>query len=86
MASGGFVVSIRATKRSWISVTADGKHLMSLELTPDDSKSIRAHSKVSLTTGNAGGVEISFNGKPIPPLGGDGEVRRATFTPEGIQQ
>lgn len=85
-AGDGFVVSIHATKRAWISVTADGKHVISGELTPADSKSFRAHSRVLLTTGNAGGVEISFNGKPIPPLGAEGEVRKATFTPEGIEQ
>lgn len=84
-AGEGFVVSIRATKPAWISVTADGKHMMSLNLTPSDAKSIRARNTILLLTGNAGGVDISFNGKPIPALGGDGEVRKATFTPGGIQ-
>jgi cytoskeleton protein RodZ len=83
---GEFIVSIRATKPAWISVTADGKHVMSSTMSPADAKSIHARNSISLTTGNAGGVEISFNGKPIPPLGGDGEVRKATFTPEGIKQ
>lgn len=83
---GEFVVSIRVTKPAWISVIADGKHVMSSTMSPADAKSIHARNSISLTTGNAGGVEISFNGKPIPPLGADGEVRKATFTPEGIKQ
>ena len=34
-----------------------------------------------MLVGNAGGVEISLNGKPIGPIGPRGQVRVVEFTP-----
>jgi len=81
----GFVVQIRATKDSWIQVTADGT-LSEALLKPAEEKLVRARNLVVLKTGNAGGVEVSFNGQPLPPLGSDNQVTTVTFTPEGLQR
>jgi hypothetical protein len=36
-----------------------------------------------LKTGNAGGVELSYNGRQLPVLGKSKEVKSLTFTSEG---
>ena len=38
------------------------------------------------TTGNAGGIEVSYNGRPLPPLGTINEVKSLTFTSDGPHQ
>ncbi len=81
----GFVVQIRVREDAWISITADGEEKPAGILTPKTEKTIHAMREVVLKTGNAGGMEISFNGKPLPPVGVAGEVRTITFGPEGIR-
>jgi hypothetical protein len=35
--------------------------------------------------GNAGGVAITLNGKPVPPVGPRGQVRVIQLSPGGVQ-
>ena len=39
----------------------------------------------NLLIGNAGGLEISLNGKPIGPVGPRGQIRIVELTPAGFQ-
>lgn len=84
--AGGFVLSIRATQDSWVSITADGKSVLTGTLRPTEEKSIHAKDRVILKTGNAGGVEIAFNGKVLNAIGRDNEVRRVVITADGSIQ
>lgn len=81
----GFVVVVRARKESWISASADGRQLFSRILKPETTAPVRAKETVKLVVGNAGGVEISFNGKPIDPVGDENRSRTLVFTPQGLQ-
>jgi len=81
---GEFVLQIRARQDSWVSITADDKVLM--QGTLKGEKTIRAKNKVVLTTGNAGAVELSFNGQPQPTLGAGNQVKTVVFTPDGLQR
>lgn len=82
----GFVLSVRATKDSWVSITADGKAVMTGTLRPPEERSIRAHDRIVLKTGNAGGVEIAFNGRAINAIGRENEVRRVVISADGSVQ
>lgn len=81
----GFNLQIRAKRESWVSVTVDGKPVMSGTLEAADEKSFYARERVTLKTGNAGGVEIALDGKSLAPIGRDNEVRTVVFTPQGMQ-
>ena len=83
---GVFVLHIRARQDAWVSVVADGQEVLSGILNASSEKDVRARQQVVLKTGNAGGVEVSLNGKPYASLGGLNEVRTLTFTADGIQQ
>lgn len=80
----GFVVLIRAREDSWVSITADGKPFSARLLNADSVEEVRATREVVLKTGNAHGVDVSYNGKPVSL--GDREVTTVTFTPDGIQR
>jgi cytoskeleton protein RodZ len=81
-----FLVVVRAKEDSWVSLTADGKTVVSRILAAGEQRLVRAGSEVVLYTGNAGGLEVSFNGKSLGSLGNESEVRTLTFTPSGLVQ
>jgi len=64
---------------SWIRVTIDGN--VSMEGTFSAGTSKMFHGRMALVRiGNAGGVQLFVDGKPIGKLGGPGDVIERTFT------
>jgi cytoskeleton protein RodZ len=78
-------VGLSADETTWISISSDGKNVFSQSLEPHQTKIVEASAKVRLLVGNAGGLEISLNGKPIGPIGPRGQVRVVELTPAGFQ-
>ena len=83
---GALVLAVRANQESWVSMVVDGKPYMDQVLVPGNEQMVRAREKIVLKTGNAGGLQISYNGKALAPLGKGGQVRTVTFTSTGVQQ
>ena len=83
-AGGPIDVKIHANQDSWVSITADGKTIMKGTLAAASEKAVRAKEQVVVVLGNAGGVEVSYNGKPLE-VGKSGEVKKITFTPSGYE-
>ena len=70
-------IVLRATTDSWIAIRdADQGVLFSHLLKPGETYRVPDRSGISMRTGNAGGLEITVDGKPAPPIGGMGAVRR----------
>jgi cytoskeletal protein RodZ len=84
-ASGTLQVVLNASEESWVSVTVDGKLLFTGILQPNDRREINAEEKVKVVAGNAGGLDISLNGKNIESLGARGQVRTVELTRAGAQ-
>jgi hypothetical protein len=76
---------LSADETTWISISSDGKNVFAQSLEAHQTKIVEASSKVRLLVGNAGGLEISLNGKPIGPIGPRGQVRVVELTPAGFQ-
>jgi cytoskeleton protein RodZ len=83
-AHGPFEVTIRPTGRAWVSIKSDGKFVINGIIKPPDVKTIRAGSRVIFWTGNAGAVEVSFNGKNVPLPGGKNDERVLVFNSGGL--
>lgn len=83
---GEFVVEVRATKDAWVQIVVDGKLLSEGLLVPPAEKRVRAHGEVVVKTGNAGGVEVLFNGQRLAPLGDENQVATVTFNAAGMQR
>jgi cytoskeleton protein RodZ len=81
-----FFVVVKAKEDSWISIVADGHSVMQRVLGADRQKLVKAARQIVLRTGNAGGIEVSFNGKPLGALGNENEPRTLTFSPAGLVQ
>ena len=78
-------VGLSADEKTWISISSDGKNVFANSLEPHETKIVEASAKVRLLIGNAGGLEISLNGKPIGPIGPRGQIRIVELTPAGFQ-
>ena len=74
-------VEIRAAEPAWIRVTSDGTVVFSDTLQPGQSRIFQAAETLHMRTGNAGGLDVVFNGKPVGPLGPRGHIRELEFTP-----
>jgi len=81
-----FEVQIRARQDTWVSVSADGKLLLEGMMNASSERTLNARNQMVVKTGNAAGVEISHNGRMLPPLGSEHQVKTFVFTPDGMQQ
>jgi cytoskeleton protein RodZ len=78
-------VELTADEPVWVLVRSDGKYSFSGTLSAKESRTIEATSTVLLRLGNAGGVTITLNGKPVGPVGPKGQVRTVQFTSGGFE-
>jgi len=76
---------LSATEKTWLSITSEGKQIFSGFLEPSESKTVRSSDAARMKVGNAGGLEVQWNGKTIGPLGPRGTVRTVVFTPDNFQ-
>jgi cytoskeleton protein RodZ len=81
---GEFVVLIQAREDSWTTITADGRTVYSGNLSAGDQRAIRGRKEVIVKAGNAGGIDLHFNGTKLNSLGESGQVRTITFGPGGV--
>jgi cytoskeleton protein RodZ len=81
-----FSVVIKAKENSWISIAADGKPFWEGILNANNERSVTAGKELVLKTGNAAGIDVSYNGKALGTLGKDKQVRTLTFNTAGLQQ
>jgi cytoskeleton protein RodZ len=82
-AEGPFEVTIKAKDRAWVSVKSDGIYVVRGIVKPPDVKTIHANSQVVFFTGNAGALEVTFNGKAIPLSTGENQEQTLVFTTKG---
>ena len=76
---------VRARATSWVLLAADGQKDMEGTLTASAERMLKAHDNVVVKAGNAAAIEIWHNGKLLPPLGGENEVRTVVLNRNGIQ-
>jgi cytoskeleton protein RodZ len=68
---------VRARLESWIQITNEKKEVVfSRVLRSGETYTVPEDKGLMLTTGNAGGIEISVNGKKLKSLGTVGLVKR----------
>ena len=76
------VLTVKYTEQCWTSVTADDKVIYEGTPNANDTMTWKAQKKITITVGNAGGVEIISDGQSVGKLGAKGEVVNKTFLPK----
>jgi cytoskeletal protein RodZ len=69
----------------WVSLFSDGNHVFVKLLEPGESPTFAADKRFYIILGNAAGVNLTINGKPIKPLGKPGEVVKMLIDEENMQ-
>jgi len=88
VAPGAFTVLLKGNDDSdecWVSISADGQPPVEVTLSAPQEKSIQANREVIVKAGNAGALDVFFNGQKLPRLGEYGTVRTLTFHSDGLQ-
>ena len=75
MEPGEIQVDIAAKEKTWVSLSSHGKTVFSGILDTAQTKNFAVTEHAKLMTGNAGGLDVRWNGKPIGPIGSRGQVR-----------
>jgi cytoskeleton protein RodZ len=79
-------LNLSATEATWLSITtSDGKEIFSGVLEPSQTKTLTGLDVTKMKVGNAGGIEVRWNGKEIGPIGPRGQVRTVMFTPQNFE-
>lgn len=79
--AAGHILIARAQEMTWLSVRADQKDPREVLLQPGQTARFEAQTSFHVVVGNAGGVTLSLDGTPLPPLGRSGEVVRDLVIP-----
>ena len=78
-------IAVSSKEKAWVSLMSDGKQVFAGTLEPGQVKTAGGKERARLRVGNAGGVDVTYNGKAIGPIGAKGQVRTVVFTPRGFQ-
>jgi len=81
----GIVLKLSATEKTWLSISSGGKEIFSGVLQPSESKILSGLDIATMRVGNAGGIDVDWNGKSIGPLGTRGQVLTIRFTPQDFE-
>jgi cytoskeleton protein RodZ len=77
-----YVLEAQFTEKTWLSVQRDKEKKESFVYQPGEHAVWQASGNISLFVGNAGGVVLTLNGKPVPALGKSGQIVRVSFPSE----
>jgi len=80
-----FDLALRAHDEVWLSSAVDGKPPSESIMEDGQSITVHATDRAILKVGNAGALDVAFNGQKVPVRAAEGEVRTLTFTASGLQ-
>jgi cytoskeleton protein RodZ len=85
MARRELTLQIRALEETWIAFQVDAHLPREVTLRAGETFSQHANGQIKLKIGNAGGVNVTFNGKDLGSLGDSGRVVRLSLTQKGYE-
>jgi len=81
----GVHITLAATEDTWVHVTADGRTVFDGVIRGQESRNVEGKQNMRVLIGNAGGLQIEWNGRQLESLGKRGEVRDVLFTRDGYR-
>jgi hypothetical protein len=78
-------LQLKAVEKTWVSVEVDDQPEKEMLLRPGEGASYQGQKRIFLIIGNAGGLDLIFNGRPLERFGTSGEVVTLTVVPEGVE-
>ena len=79
-------LAVEVREPTWVKITTDGTSAVpGVILQPGTTRSYTAQNSISIAVGNAAGLSLKINDRPLRPLGRSGQVRTITITPANIK-
>lgn len=76
---------VTAKELTWLDVWRGDQHTFADVVQPGATKTFESPDRLRIRLGNAGGVDLQYNGQSIPPAGPRGQIRTVVFTPTGFE-
>jgi len=83
--SGVRHATIKAVETTWVMLTVDGKRILNKKMVANDTRDFDFLGKATVRVGNAKGLEITLDGKPVGPLGAHGQPRSVELGATGFR-
>ena len=78
-------LQLKAVEVTWVSMQADDQAAKEMTFKPGEGISVQASNRIRMILGNAGGIDLILNGKPLEKFGKSGEVFILIFTSQGVE-
>ncbi len=82
--SANVVVSVFAVERAFVRISVDGRVAFEGRMLPRETKVFEADDQVSILTGNAAALRVTYNGRDLGLMGGVGEVVIRVYLEDGV--
>jgi transcriptional regulator with XRE-family HTH domain len=78
-------LQLKAAEETWVSVQVNDQPEKQITFKPGEGISYQASDRIRILIGNAGGLDLIYNGRPLERFGKTGEVVTVTFTSQGVE-
>jgi cytoskeleton protein RodZ len=78
-------LKLKAVEETWVRIQVDDQPEREMTFKPGDVTSHQAMTRIHLMVGNAGGLDVTLNGRLIEKFGKSGEVVTSTITLQGVE-
>ena len=78
-------LQLKAIEETWLSLQADDQSGKEMILKPGEGTTVQASDRILMKLGNAGGLDLVLNGKPLGKSGRSGEVLNLIVTSQGVE-
>ncbi|MGZ3539008.1 MAG: DUF4115 domain-containing protein, partial [Thermodesulfobacteriota bacterium] len=78
-------LQIKAAEKTWVSLQVDDQPEKEMTFKPGDGVSVQASNRIRMKLGNAGGLDLILNGRPLGKFGKSGEVVGLVITSQGVE-
>jgi cytoskeletal protein RodZ len=78
-------LQLKAIEETWLSLQADDQSGKEMILKPGEGIAVQASGRILMKLGNAGGLDLVLNGKPLGKPGKSGEVLTLIVTPQRVE-
>lgn len=79
-----FSLQLKAAEKTWVRMQINGQPEQEMTFNSGEGASYQGMRRIHLIVGNAGGLDLIFNGKRLERFGRSGEVVALTVTEQGV--
>jgi cytoskeleton protein RodZ len=80
-----FSLQLKAIEETWMNLQVDDQPDKKMTFKTGEGISVQALYRIRIVVGNAGGLDLTLNGKPLDRFGKSGEVLTLLFTSQGVE-